>query len=47
MWIILVAIAALGLGVMGYRGVTADQNPALHQQSPAAAGHAAPVSVSG
>ena len=36
MWVILVVIATLGAGEMGYRGATGYQDPATHQQTPAA-----------
>ena len=46
MWIILVVIAGLGAGLMGYRAATGYEDPAPHQQSPASAdqaSHKAPV----
>ena len=36
MWIILVVIAALGAGTMGYRAATGYEDPARDQQSLAA-----------
>jgi hypothetical protein len=40
MWIILVVIAALGAGVLAYRGSTGDHGPTPPQQTAETAGQA-------